>query len=74
MRLKKHLLLYAVISTSLLSGPAIAQTQTFEWINPAGGQFEDPANWSTQAVPSIFDVALFDAFVLAIYGAASCKA
>jgi hypothetical protein len=60
MRLKKHLLLYGVISTSLLSGPAIAQTQTFEWINPAGGQFEDPANWSTQAVPSIFDVALFD--------------
>ncbi len=59
MTIQKHIL-HATLFAGLLAGPAFAQKQTFEWINPAGGQFEDPANWSTQSVPSIFDRALFD--------------
>lgn len=50
----------AATTISVRSGPAVAQQQSFEWINPAGGQFEDPANWPTQSVPSNFDVAVFD--------------
>jgi hypothetical protein len=59
MRTNNHLL-HAIVATGVLAGPAFALQQAFEWINPAGGQFEDPANWSTQTVPSMFDMAIFD--------------
>lgn len=52
--------LHAALFASALAGPAFAQVQDPQWINPAGGQFENPANWSTQSVPSTFDRAIFD--------------
>ena len=52
--------LHAALFASALAGPAFAQVQDPQWINPAGGQFENPANWSTQSVPSSFDRAIFD--------------
>ena len=52
--------LHAALFASALAGPAFTQVQDPQWINPAGGQFENPANWSTQSVPSTFDRAIFD--------------
>ena len=37
-----------------------AQAQDVDWINPAGGSFNDPANWNPAVVPSPKDSIRFD--------------
>ena len=60
-----------------LLGPAATNTTfdivnpTVTWINPAGGDFHNPANWSTNVVPSSGDdvfIGLDDDFVVTING------
>jgi hypothetical protein len=33
---------------------------TYNWINPTGGDFNDPANWSSGFVPGTTDIAIID--------------
>ena len=33
------------------AGRAMAQTPKYEWINPAGGSWNEPTNWSEGVVP-----------------------
>lgn len=40
-----------ILSTMILF-VGTAQGQEIDWINPAGGQFNDPANWNPAAVPN----------------------
>ncbi|HYE61818.1 MAG TPA: hypothetical protein VD997_07455 [Phycisphaerales bacterium] len=47
------------LTLAALGAPALAQT-TATWINPAGGSFGNPANWSTNAVPGPQDTARVD--------------
>jgi hypothetical protein len=48
----------AVAALLLLAFPALADT--VHWINPAGGSFEDNANWDRGTPPALMDVAVFD--------------
>jgi hypothetical protein len=34
--------------------------QTVQWNNPAGGNFDDPANWNPSMVPGLYSEAVFD--------------
>ena len=38
---------------------ALSSDRYLTWINPAGGRFEDPLNWSPSRVPGTNDIALF---------------
>jgi hypothetical protein len=52
-------MLRSLLTVAALAVPAYAQT-TATWINPAGGSFGNPANWSTGAVPGPADTARFN--------------
>jgi hypothetical protein len=47
---------WLLLGVLLLAG-ARAHAETVDWINPAGGDFEDGENWSTGQVPGAGDVA-----------------
>jgi hypothetical protein len=47
-----------VAALVLTATPALADT--VRWINPAGGSFEDSANWDRLSPPGNMDTALFD--------------
>lgn len=53
---KRHLLSCAAIAAlaavSALNPGTLAEAQTITWINPAGGSWQDAANWDPQNVPN----------------------
>ncbi|WP_428940892.1 hypothetical protein [Fontivita pretiosa] len=54
-------ILTAILSSVGLIGPGVAAAQsTVSWINPAGGQWSAPSNWSAGTAPGPEDHAVFD--------------
>ncbi|HWP39844.1 MAG TPA: hypothetical protein VNL70_02875, partial [Tepidisphaeraceae bacterium] len=53
-------ILSASFSVAWMIGPAMAAGSAVSWINPAGGQWSDPSNWSAGTVPGPADHAVFD--------------
>ncbi|TWS95805.1 autotransporter-associated beta strand repeat-containing protein [Reyranella sp. CPCC 100927] len=49
-RFEHHIFKWALLSTLALPLPAAAQV--VNWVNPGEGAWQDPANWSTGAVPT----------------------
>ncbi|MBV9468920.1 MAG: hypothetical protein JOZ57_06705, partial [Abitibacteriaceae bacterium] len=54
-KFRKWCLPLAVVGIAL-AGRSAAQAATVSWNNPAGGDFDEPKNWSTGAVPGNADV------------------
>jgi hypothetical protein len=70
--------LVVLFAGATLAPAAVASGATITWINPAGGVWSDPANWS-EGVPGIGDTVIFpgldaDGYTISVDGAVVCHA
>ena len=51
---------HAIALTAVLIVASVVGADEVHWINPAGGMWDSPENWSTGRIPDVLDTAVFD--------------
>jgi|GEM_PF-6905383 len=51
---------HAIAPSAVLLFASVVGADEINWINPSGGMWDSPENWSTGRVPDVLDTAVFD--------------